>query len=83
MRTNPPCYDKTTHTDCPRRYVACQSECEAYHDWLAIHEAEVKREREARESDKRVDGFLSEQNKRIRDTRRREYMREYMREYRR
>ncbi len=34
----PPC--KVNGVDCLRRYVGCQSECEAYHEWLAVHAAE-------------------------------------------
>ena len=37
----PPC--KVNGVDCPRRYVGCQSECEAHHDWLAVHAAEKEK----------------------------------------
>lgn len=40
----PPC--KTPDgVDCPKRYIGCQSECETYHDWLAVHAAEKEKMR--------------------------------------
>ena len=40
--TKPPC--KVNGVNCERRYVGCQSDCEAYHEWLAVHETEKQRE---------------------------------------
>lgn len=40
MKTNPPCYDEETGTDCSERHVGCHAECKAYQDWQAIHETE-------------------------------------------
>ena len=62
MRHRPPC--KTDGIECPRRYIGCRADCEAYHDWLAKHEAEKKRERKNREYEMEVDGFLILQGKR-------------------
>lgn len=39
MRAKPPC-KSPEGVDCPNRYIACQSNCERYAEWLAIHEAE-------------------------------------------
>ena len=39
----PPC--KTPDgIDCPRRYIGCRAECEEYHKWLAIHDAEKEKQ---------------------------------------
>ena len=59
--TKPPC--KVNGVDCPRRCVGCQSQCEKYREWLAIHEAE----KEAQKKDKHnpADDFLIRQNLKI------------------
>lgn len=44
--TKPPCGNGTE--DCPRRYVGCKSECEEWHEWLAIHEHELEQIRAQR-----------------------------------
>lgn len=63
-RTPPPCYkDKV---DCPRRYVGCRAECEAWHEWLAAHEAERERIREVKNRELTVDDFLNKQGQRTR-----------------
>lgn len=36
--TKPPC--KVDGVNCPKRYVGCHADCEAWHKWLAVHEAE-------------------------------------------
>ena len=41
--TCPPC--KTDGIECPRRYIGCRAECEAYHKWLTIHEQELEQMR--------------------------------------
>ena len=67
----PPC--KTPDgMDCPRRYIGCQAECDAYHEWLAKHEAEKELIRKNREKEWAVDGFLALQNKRAYQARQRE-----------
>lgn len=40
--TKPPCKDNGV--ECQKRYIGCRSECEAYHEWLAKHEAERQNE---------------------------------------
>jgi hypothetical protein len=73
--TKPPC--KVNGVDCPMCYVGCQSECEKYREWLAIHEAE----KEAQRKDKYnpADDFLIKQQERVKLARHRDYMREYKR----
>lgn len=39
MRAKPPC-KQPDGTDCPRHYIGCKAECEAWHEWLAEHEKE-------------------------------------------
>ena len=36
--TLPPC--KVNGIECEKRYIGCRADCEAYHEWLAKHEAE-------------------------------------------
>lgn len=38
MRTKPPC--KASGVDCTKRHVGCQSECEEFIKWQAVHEKE-------------------------------------------
>lgn len=76
MRTRPPC--KTPDgIECQRRYVGCRAGCEKYHEWLAIHDAELARERQARDRYKDTIDFLATQGERTRNANRRTYMREY------
>jgi len=35
---NPPC--KVDGVECNKRYVGCHADCEAWHKWLIVHEAE-------------------------------------------
>ena len=63
MRTKPPCYNDGI--DCPRRYIACHSECEEYHEWLAVHAGELEAEKQKKDAEWAADGFLSKQNYRI------------------
>jgi hypothetical protein len=42
--TKPPC--KVDGVNCPKRYVGCHTDCETWHEWLAVH-AEEKEMREA------------------------------------
>lgn len=80
--TKPPC--KTPDgNDCPRRYIGCRAECEAWHEWLVIHEAEKEQMRRNKHSDLDVDGFLALQNKRVSDSNHRERMKEYREKHRR
>lgn len=46
---NPPCYNRETHTDCPKRCVGCRSTCE---EWV-IYEAAKKEEYERRYREKK------------------------------
>ena len=71
--TKPPCQGPDG-IDCPRRYIGCRADCEKWHEWLAIHEAEKKREYEDKHNC--ADAFLYEQPKRVNRARHREYMRE-------
>ena len=34
----PPC--KVNGVECDKRYIGCHADCEAYHEWLAVHAAE-------------------------------------------
>lgn len=38
MRTKPPC--KASGVDCMKRHVGCQSECEEFIKWQAVHAQE-------------------------------------------
>lgn len=38
MRTKPPC--KASGVDCTKRHVGCQSECEEFIKWQAVHAKE-------------------------------------------
>lgn len=38
MRTKPPC--KVSGVDCTKRHVGCQSECEEFIKWQAVHAQE-------------------------------------------
>ena len=49
--TKPPCWQNGS--DCSNRYIACQSSCDEFQAWLAIH-AEEKAERD-RDVAKEVD----------------------------
>lgn len=64
MLTRPPCYDETTRTDCPRRYVGCRAECTKWHDWLAIHESEREVTRRNKRNESDVQAFLAGQTRR-------------------
>ena len=77
MKTQPPCFDKATKTDCPRRYIGCKAECGAWHEWLAVHDAEMQKERQAKDRFKDAEDFLATQGERSRKACRREYMRGY------
>lgn len=54
-KTKPPCYNQETKTDCPRRYIGCSAECEAWHEYLIAkaEEAEERRKRNAVNDDLR------------------------------
>jgi hypothetical protein len=43
--------------------VGCRSECKAYADWLAIHEAEKEAQRQDRQNP--ADDFLIKQNMKL------------------
>lgn len=74
--TKPPC--KTPDgIDCPRRYIGCRAECEAYHEWLAKHEAEKERAQKNKHNE--ADDFLIGQQERVKRARHRDYMRGYNR----
>ena len=73
--TKPPC--KTNGIDCARRYVGCRAECEEYHRWLTIHEAE--KERRKQDVGNPADDFLIAQQERIKRAKHRDYMRGYRR----
>ena len=72
----PPC--KLNGIECERRYIGCRANCEAYHEWLAKHNAEKEQMAKAKSNELDVDRFLVTQGERKRKARNREYMREYM-----
>lgn len=53
----PPC--KINGIDCPDRYIGCKAECEKWHDWLSIHEAE--KEAQKKHMHNPADDFLIRQ----------------------
>ena len=71
--TLPPC--KPDGIECPRRYIGCHSECEEYHKWLAIHDAE--KEKQLQNKFNPADDFLIGQQARVKKARHRDYMRGY------
>jgi len=71
--TLPPC--KPDGIECPRRYIGCRAECEEYHKWLEIHEAEKSKARMT-DGEKAADEFLSLQNRRAMNRRHVERRRE-------
>jgi hypothetical protein len=36
--TKPPC--KVDGVNCPKRYIGCHADCEAYHKWMDVHAKE-------------------------------------------
>lgn len=62
--TLPPC--KPDGIDCPRRYIGCRAECEAWHEWLCVHEKEVEARRHEKDRLYDADAFLVNQGKRTR-----------------
>lgn len=73
--TKPPC--KVDGVECSRRYIGCRAKCEAYHDWMVKHEAEMEQRRQGRKNE--ADDFLIEQSERVKRARHRDYMRGYNR----
>ena len=73
VRTSPPCMDDVTMEDCPRRYVGCRAECEKWHEWLAIHAAELEKEKDNRNKQRDISGFFIDQGKRTRADNMRKY----------
>ena len=71
--TLPPC--KPDGIECPRRYIGCRAECEEYHKWLAIHDAEKEKQQQNKSNP--ADDFLIEQQARVKRARHRDYMRGY------
>lgn len=69
-QNNSPCWNNGD--DCPRRYIGCRAECEAWHEWLAEHEAKKEKIRQNRNKEDDVNGFLALQNKRAYQARQRE-----------
>ena len=61
--TKSPCYNGGQ--DCPRRYVGCKAECEAWHEWLAVHEAEREKIRGNKRNE--ADVFLHGWRRRMRE----------------
>ena len=51
MREKPPC--KVNGVERKKRYIGCRADCEAYHNWLAAHNAELeaRRNHKAKEID--------------------------------
>ena len=66
--TKPPCWKDGK--DCDRRYIACQSSCEEFQAWLAIHEAEKARERDGKRAEHEVMSVLSTHSQRTRSAKR-------------
>jgi len=40
MSTPPPCYNRKTRTDCPRRAVGCRATCPEWQEYEVAHAAE-------------------------------------------
>ena len=67
-RTKPPCHDGID--DCPRRYVGCHAECDRWHEWLAIHEAEKKRANDNKKAEHELLAIVATHGERLRRTKR-------------
>lgn len=52
---------------CEKRYIACHSTCEEYHNWLVIHAEEKDAVDHARHKDDDTISFLVKQDKRRRN----------------
>lgn len=74
--TMPPCM--VDGIDCPRRYVGCKAECEAWHKYLAVHAEEKAKIKTARDKYMMTEEVLIKQTERVKKARHRDYMREYM-----
>ena len=66
--TKPPCWQNGS--DCSRRYIACQSSCEEFQAWMAIHEAEKARERDGKHAENDVLAVVSTHSQRTRSAKR-------------
>lgn len=51
---NPPCYNRETHTDCPKRRVGCRSTCEEWQKFEAANADERERRYMANKDSYRV-----------------------------
>lgn len=70
-KTNSPCYNNGA--DCPRRYIGCRAECEAWHEWLAAHAEEIERISEKKRATQDADYFSAGQHKRVSNLRRQRF----------
>ena len=76
--TPPPCWNNGE--DCKKRYVGCRTECEAWLEYLAIHEKECEEIRKKKSDERDAETFMVESGKRTKLSRRREYYREKRRD---
>lgn len=61
--TKPPC--KVDGVECDKRYVGCHADCEAYHEWLAVHERETEMREAYRNREADVCAFARDTTHRI------------------
>ena len=66
--TKPPCWKDGK--DCDRRYIACQSSCEEFQAWLAIHAEEKAREKQIRQAEHEVMAIITTHEQRSRSAKR-------------
>ena len=66
--TRPPCWKDGK--DCERRYIACQSSCEDFQRWMAIHAAEKKRENDNKKAEHELLAVVATHGERSRRTKR-------------
>ena len=58
-----PCYNDGK--DCPKRYVGCKTDCEKWHEWLAIHEAKKEAIRRNKYAGNEADEFARDRTNRL------------------
>ena len=66
--TKPPCWKGGK--DCESRYIACQSSCEEFQAWLAIHAEEKAKEKQKRQQEHELLAVVSTHGERSRRTKR-------------
>ena len=75
--TPPPCWNNGE--DCQKRYVGCRAECDAWHEYLAIHAEEKEAFLKKKMAERDAESFMVKSRERAKIG----YQREYKRDKRR